>query len=164
MVLGPLVWLAATAVLVVLAVSICTAVGSEAEGPQVLAGEGLGSTRPGQWAPGLASWRRLGDLSLGASNVKSTGAVSAGAFLFQSSSALRSGCCELKIGCDWHDGRKQLVIRGRRHGIWLYKLLKGLRWKLCQSVRQFASVDSVLIWPVRIHDGSGICTDSTGME
>ena len=44
---------------------------------------GLGATRPGQWPPDHpASWRRLGDLSLGASNVKSTGAVSAGALLF----------------------------------------------------------------------------------
>ena len=41
MVLGPLVWLAAAAVLVVLTVSIGTAVGSEAGGPQVLAGEGI---------------------------------------------------------------------------------------------------------------------------
>ena len=40
------------------------------------------STRPGRFQPGTASWRRLGDLSVGASNVKSTGAVSAGALLF----------------------------------------------------------------------------------
>ena len=41
MVLGPLVWLSATAVLVVLAVSICTAVGSEAGGTKVPAGAGI---------------------------------------------------------------------------------------------------------------------------
>ena len=43
---------------------------------------GLGSGRPGQWPLGPASWRRPGGLSSGASNVKSTGAVSAGALLF----------------------------------------------------------------------------------
>ena len=47
MVLGPLIWLAATAVLVVLAVSVWTAVGSEAWVPQVLAGEGIGVHSPG---------------------------------------------------------------------------------------------------------------------
>ena len=47
MVLGPLVWLAATAVLVVLAVSIGTAVGSEAEGLEVPSGDRIGVRSPG---------------------------------------------------------------------------------------------------------------------
>ena len=57
MVLGPLVWLAATAVLVVLAVSIFTAVGSEAGGLEVPSGDRIGVHSPGTvvtWSGELA--------------------------------------------------------------------------------------------------------------
>ena len=47
LVLGPLVWLAAAALAVVLAVSICTAVGSEAGGLEVPSGDRIGVHSPG---------------------------------------------------------------------------------------------------------------------
>ena len=69
MVLGPLVWLSATAVLGVLAVSICTAVGARQGVRRFQRERGLRSGRLGQWRLGPASWCRPGDLSSGEKNV-----------------------------------------------------------------------------------------------